>query len=635
MIMRGRESTRTFLRSAAAVRRPAADWPGGHTMSRYFGDDPPTFLFEIAWEVCAQIGGIYTVIRSKVPDMLAEWNDRYLLVGPYDAQRTETEFEALEPSEAMADVVADLRAQGVRCHYGRWLVHGYPRVILLDYGACRDWITDVRYRVWFDHNISAPPDDGLTTDVLLFATLVERLLDAARRHLPASSRMIAHFHEWMTGLPAAFIRKRELPVATVFTTHATTIGRAYCTNRDDFYDVLDGLDPDIESGSRAMYHRYCIERAASACADVFTTVSDVTATEATRLLSRRPDVITPNGLHVQRFEALHELQNLHRQYKEQLHEFARGHFFGTYSFDLDHTIYVFLSGRYEYHNKGMDIFLEALARLNRRLCEANSQTTVVAFLITKADTWGLNGDVLNGRFAFDELRRCCAHITEGVGKRLRAIAATGRLPERQELLPADDVVVLKRAMQACRRSRLPIVVTHNLKDDAFDPVLCHLRRIGLFNAEADRVKVVYHPDFVTAASPLFRMEYDEFVRGCHLGVFPSYYEPWGYTPAECTAMGIPSVTSDLSGFGSFIRANVSDHDECGLYVVQRRNSTFENTVEQLAGILFRFCRLNRRQRIQMRNRVESLSELLSWQRLVQHYFEAERFALRRLAERSL
>jgi glycogen(starch) synthase len=594
-------------------------------------EEASAHLFEVAWEVCAQIGGIYTVIRSKAPDMLAEWGDRYHLVGPYDAQRTEAEFEALEPNGITGEVLAALRAEGVKCHYGRWLIAGYPRVILLDYRASYDQVTRLKYRIWLDHNIGLPPGDTLSEHVLLFSSLVERLLEAFRRRMPVSVPIIAHFHEWMTGLTIPMMKKRDVPVATVFTTHATVIGRAYCADRDDFYDVLDTMNPDVESGQRGIYHLYCIERAAAATADMFTTVSDVTAAETTKLLARKPDVITPNGLRVQRFEALHEFQNLHRHYKEQLHDFVMGHFFGSYSFDLDQTIYLFLAGRYEYRNKGMDVYLEALGRLNQRLRGAGSKTTVVAFLVTKAATHGLNGDVLSSRFGFEELKRFCDEAKEEMGKRLRTITATGRLPEREELLRADDVVQLKRIMQSCRRSQLPIVVTHNLQDDAFDPVIGHIRRLGLFNSPDDRVKVVYHPDFITPASPLFRMEYDQFVRGCHLGVFPSYYEPWGYTPAECTALGIPSVTSDLSGFGSFIQENVSDHDDCGLSVLQRRHTPFDKVVEQLANTLYRFCRLNRRQRIQIRNRVESLSDLLSWQRLVQHYFEAERLALRRSA----
>jgi len=598
-------------------------------MSAQTDDLLSAHLFEVAWEVCARVGGIYTVIQSKVPSMLAEWGDRYLLIGPYEASRGQAEFEELEPNGVIGDAIADLRTQGVVCHYGRWLVPGYPRVILLDYAAWSDHLMELKYRVWMDHNISLPPGDALAHNVVLFADLVRRFFEAVARRLPSSISIIGHFHEWMTGLAIPMMRKQGLRVATVFTTHATVIGRAYCFDRDDFYDVLDRLNPDVESGKRNMYHLYCMERAAAASADVFTTISDVTGLEAEKLLARKPDLITPNGLRVQRFEALHEFQNLHRQFKEQIHDFVRGHFFGSYSFDLDRTLYVFLAGRYEFRNKGMDVYIESLARLNWRLKQAGSDVTIVAFLVTRAATWGLNGQVLDSRFAYDELKRSCEELARSMGPRLAHLAAMGQLPKRGDLLSCDAIVDLKRVIQACRRSHLPIIVTHELQDNAFDPVIVNIRRVQLFNAEADRVKIVYHPDFITPTSPLFRMDYEQFVRGCHMGVFPSYYEPWGYTPAECTALGVPSVTSDLSGFGSFVQQHIPDHEEAGLHVIRRRHTPWEDTVQQLTEVLFQFSRLNRRQRIAQRNRVESVSETLAWQNLARYYFEAQRLALTR------
>ena len=151
----------------------------------------------------------------------------------------------------------------------------------------------------------------------------------------------------------------------------------------------------------------------------------------------------------------------------------------------------------------------------------------------------------------------------------------------------------------------------------------------LFNNKHDRVKVVFHPEFITRTNPLFGMDYPEFVRGCHLGVFPSYYEPWGYTPAECAVMGIPSICTDLSGFGSFMASNFPDHEDNGIYVLRRRHVDAGQTIDQLAGILERFTTLNRRARINMRNRVERLSECLDWNRLNPAYEEARALAMRR------
>lgn len=191
----------------------------------------------------------------------------------------------------------------------------------------------------------------------------------------------------------------------------------------------------------------------------------------------------------------------------------------------------------------------------------------------------------------------------------------GHLPESNELLTKDDMVKIKRCLYGLQRDGLPPVTTHNVVDDWNDPVLSGVRRCNMFNTINDRVKIVFHPEFLSSTNPLFGLDYEEFVRGCHLGVFPSYYEPWGYTPAECTVMGIPSITTNLSGFGCFMNEHVADPKSYGIYIVDRRFIGLENTVQQLANFMFDFAKLNRRQRIIQRNRTERLSELLDWRNL--------------------
>ena len=197
------------------------------------------------------------------------------------------------------------------------------------------------------------------------------------------------------------------------------------------------------------------------------------------------------------------------------------------------------------------------------------------------------------------------------------------------MLAPDDVVQLKRCIYAAQRTSLPPICTHNVIDDHIDPVLSHLRRCQLFNNRYDRVKVVFHPEFLSSTNPLIGMDYEEFVRGCHLGVFPSYYEPWGYTPAECTVMGIPSISTNLSGFGCFIGEHVADPMSYGIYVADRRFKSAEESVQQLAQMMYDFASLSRRQRIVQRNRTERLSDLLDWKNLGIYYKEARRTALQR------
>ena len=192
------------------------------------------------------------------------------------------------------------------------------------------------------------------------------------------------------------------------------------------------------------------------------------------------------------------------------------------------------------------------------------------------------------------------------------------------------MVQLKRHMLALKRDSLPPVVTHNMQDSGSDPILMELRRLNLFNSPSDRVKIVFHPEFLSSHNPVLGMEYEDFVRGCHLGVFPSYYEPWGYTPAECTVLGIPSVTTNLSGFGCFIEENVENSSDYGIYVVDRRMKSVEESVQQLTEYFVKFCSKSRRQRINLRNRTERLSDLLDWTKMGLEYGKARQLALKRM-----
>lgn len=195
------------------------------------------------------------------------------------------------------------------------------------------------------------------------------------------------------------------------------------------------------------------------------------------------------------------------------------------------------------------------------------------------------------------------------------------------MLDKEDFTMMKRAIFATQRQCLPPVCTHNMLEDSTDPILSSIRRIGLFNSSQDRVKVIFHPEFLSSTSPLLPMDYEEFVRGCHLGVFPSYYEPWGYTPAECTVMGIPSISTNLSGFGCFMEEHIADPSSYGIYILDRRFRSVDESCNQLTSFLFQFCQQSRRQRIIQRNRTERLSDLLDWRYLGRYYVSARHLAL--------
>ncbi|KAJ1961122.1 glycogen synthase isoform 1 [Dipsacomyces acuminosporus] len=586
-------------------------------------------LFETSWEVANKVGGIYTVIKTKVPVTVQEYGDRYHLTGPWNRLTAPVEVEAIEPEiPAIKAAIDSITSQGVQVLYGRWLIDGAPRVVLFDIGSAAYKLDEWKGDLWRVAGIPSPPNDTETNDSIILGYLNAWFLGEVANN-DKEHAIIAQFHEWQAGVGAVLCNKRKIDVATIFTTHATLLGRYLCAGNVDFYNNLKHFNVDEEAGKRGIYHRYCIERAASHCVDVFTTVSNITAYEAEYLLKRKPDGVLPNGLNVVKFSAMHEFQNLHQVAKERINRFVRGHFYGHYNFDLDNTLYFFTAGRYEYRNKGIDMYIEALARLNARLKACNSPVTVVAFIITPAKANSFTIETLKGQALIKQLEDTVQEVSNRIGKRIFDMAARGKEPTAEDLLTEQDRILLKRRVFSLKRDSLPPIVTHNVAGDDEDPVLSQLRAVKLFNNDDDRVKVVFHPEFLNANNPVIGLDYEEFIRGTHLGVFPSYYEPWGYTPAECTVMGVPSITTNLSGFGCFMEDNIINPQDYGIYIVDRRLKSPDESQDQLASYMFDFCQKSRRQRINQRNRTERLSDILDWKRMGIEYMKARQCALRR------
>lgn len=590
-------------------------------------------LFEVAWEVCNQVGGIYTVIKTKTPATLSRWGNNYFLIGPYNQESAAIEFEQGEIYPPINRAAQALAEQGIKCHVGRWLIRGKPQVILLEFNSRYQSLHEDKYFLWKDHGVSLPGDDCEVNQAIAFGYAVFEFFKALRERIP-KRRILGHFHEWQSAVAIPRLRHAGISVATIFTTHATLLGRYMAGGNPNFYDHLDSIEPYSAARSYNIEPRFLLERLATQSAHVFTTISSVTARETARFLGRTPDFILPNGITLERFTALHEFQNLHLKYKEEIHQFVMGHFFSSYSFDLDRTMYIFTSGRYEYRNKGMDLFIEALHRLNHKLKEIFDPPTVVAFIITKGAVKSVSVGSLQRQSMLDDLRSILSELEEGLTKKILPIVAAGHLPQYEDLLPNEFQVRLKRAMHARRTNRLPAIVTHDMQDDADDPILNHLRHRHLFNEPTDPVKVVFHPQFLSATSTVLNLDYDQFVRGCHIGVFPSYYEPWGYTPLECLALGIPTVTTDLTGFGDYaathlpqaINGDLTDH---GLCVLHRAGKSSEDFINELTSYLFKFIQFSRRERIELRNRAERLSESFDWTHLVAFYHQAHEEALNR------
>ena len=606
-------------------------------------------LFETATEVANRVGGIYSVLKSKAPVTVAQYKENYHLLGPLNKATYQTEVDPIdwekedafpEHLRPIQEALRKMKDAGFYFIYGTWLIDGSPKVILFDLDSIRYRLNEWKADLWSLVGIPSPENDFETNDAILLGYTVTWFLGEVA-HLDNQHAIVAHFHEWLAGVALPLCRKKKIDVVTIFTTHATLLGRYLCAAGDvDFYNNLEHFDVDQEAGKRGIYHRYCIERAAAHTADVFTTVSQITALEAEHLLKRKPDGILPNGINVIKFQAVHEFQNLHALKKEKIHEFIRGHFHGNFDFDLDKTLYFFIAGRYEYKNKGADMFIEALARLNYRLKMAGSDMTVVAFIIMPAKNNSYTVEELKSQAEVKSLENTVNEVTKNIGKKIfdhalkfPHMGISSEIPvDLDELMSQSDKIRLKRRVFALRSGNtLPAIVTHNMCDDANDPVLNQIRHVQLFNAPSDRVKVIFHPEFLNSNNPILGLDYDEFVRGTHLGVFPSYYEPWGYTPAECTVMGVPSITTNLSGFGAYMEDLIEANQakDYGIYIVDRRYKNPDESVEQLVDYMEEFSKKTIRQRINQRNRTERLSDLLDWKRMGLEYVKARQLALRR------
>ncbi|MCB0494554.1 MAG: glycosyltransferase [Cyclobacteriaceae bacterium] len=598
-----------------------------------------TLLLEVAWEVCNQVGGIYTVIRSKIPAVKSIFQDNYCLIGPALHPDRHAELDPIEDgTDLIARSVERMRQAGHDVFYGTWLVTGRPKVVLFGIEKELDERRENSKQLFLEHGIPENPDDDLLSQVIALGKLISIFIELVAEENKREKRtLISHFHEWMAALPILDIRKKKIPVKTVFTTHATILGRYLAMNDPMFYENLKTYDWKEKAQHFGIQPLVAIERACAKEADTFTTVSEVTGRECVALLGKKPDHIVPNGLNIKRFVAYHEVQILHQDFKDEINKFVVGHFFSSYSFDLDKTLYFYTSGRYEYHNKGYDTTLKALNRLNELMKEANSKMTVVMFLVTKRPTWSINPVVLQSHALMEELRHNTEAIQSQVGERLFLKAASSDksyiLPDLNEMVDDYWRLRYRRTIQAWKTDKWPIIVTHNLHDQHNDEVLVYLRENKLINSPEDKVKIVYHPDFISSTNPLFGIDYGEFVRGCHLGVFPSYYEPWGYTPLESIASGVPTITSDLSGFGDYVKRNMNTSFDQGVSVLNRDGRKEKAIIEDLAQMMFSFVKESRRYRITQRNKAEDLAESFDWHNLIEHYMKAYTIAINKKAPR--
>ncbi|MBU4406325.1 MAG: glycogen/starch synthase [Candidatus Altiarchaeota archaeon] len=590
------------------------------------GRKKENLLFEVSWEVCNKVGGINTVVKSKAPSMINHYGQNYFLVGPYFPKKSLKEFQERIPPDNLDSIFKRLGKEGIICHYGEWLILGQPKTILVDFTNYAYKKDEIKGWLWEKYGIDSMNSNFNDFDEpVIWGYACGRLLEEISKAY--DMRVLAHFHEWLTGSALLYLKGNNVGVATVFTTHATMLGRTMAGNNVELYGMIDKIDPVREAYKWNVHSKHQTESAAALNSDVFTTVSETTAIEAKHILKRWPDVLLFNGLDIGNYPSFEEVSIKHRLYKDKIKSFLEYYFFPYYSFDLDNTLIYFISGRYEFHNKGIDVLIQALARLNDKLKSTKSRKSIAVFFWIPKEVARIKPDILQSRAYYKDMEEYLDDNMIDVKSRIMLALITKKPITEENLLSKEFIFETNKRVMNFLKKGSPPLCTHDMHNEDSDPIIQSFKQHGLLNRIEDRVKVMFYPTYLTGADNLLDLSYDEAIIGSHLGVFPSYYEPWGYTPMETGALGVASVTTDFSGFGRCISKNLKKNP--GIFVINMFNRTKEEGVENLFKMLYDFTNLDKESRIKNKIEARKIAFDMGWDRLTENYIKAHTLALKK------
>ncbi|MBS3105394.1 hypothetical protein J4234_04005 [Candidatus Woesearchaeota archaeon] len=582
-------------------------------------------LFEVSWEVCNKVGGIYTVVKSKAARMVEHYGDNYFMVGPYFASMAIDQFQEEIPSEFCKASFEELKKLGIICHFGRWISEGNPFVILIDFVNYKHRINDIKRDLWDWYKVDSLRASQDYDEPVVWAYTTGMLIEKLSNCLN-DKKIVAHFHEWLSGSGLLYLKKKSIKIATVFTTHATILGRTLASSNVDIYNVWGKINPDNEVYKYSIEAKHLVEKNSAAFADVFTTVSEITGMEAGHLLKKKPDLLLPNGLDISKFPTFEEIAIKHRLQRDRIREFMLYYFFPYYTFDLKETLIYFIAGRYEFHDKGIDMYIKALGKLNEKLRQLKSKTTVIAFIWVPSNFRSIRPELLENKTLYQDIKDALEEVHDDIDKNLVYSFMSDKKITKESLFDSDFLTEMKtRAARFIKKGKPPLL-THDLYDEN-DIILKSVLSAGLKNEGQDPVKIVYYPIYLNGADGLLNLNYYEAMQGSHLGIFPSYYEPWGYTPLEAGALGVSSVTTDLAGFGRYFCTECIQSDAPGIFVLKRLNKTDDDVVNQLVDVMFNFAGLSKEDRIANKLQARKIASMADWKIFVNNYIEAHNMAV--------
>ena len=543
----------------------------------------PDFIFESSWEVCNKIGGIYTVLSTRAKTLQDSFKDKIVFIGP-DVWVNRENPLFIEDKKLWTSWVKKATGEGLHIRVGRWNIPGQPCVILVDFTPYFEKKNEIYGHAWNDFQVDSLHAYGDYDEASMFAYAAAKVVESFYNHsLTKKKNVVYQVHEWMTCLGALYIKKYVPQIATIFTTHATSIGRSIAGNHKPLYDYLWAYNGCQMAKELNMESKHSIERQTAHNVDCFTTVSDVTANECKELLDKECDAVLMNGFEQDFVPSGAKFTTARNKARKQVFRIANA-LIGTEF--TDDTLVVATSGRYEYKNKGIDVFLEAMYR---GLYEQNLQRPVLALV---------------------------------------------QVPGWMDAPRADLQDRLKHDM-VYDTPLIDPLFTHTLHNQENDNVLNYLHSHGIRNNKESQVKVIFVPCYLDGKDGIFNMPYYDLLIGNDLAVYPSYYEPWGYTPLEATAFHVPCITTSLSGFGLWANKEMGHQSKIqdGVEVITRNDYNFNEVVDDIVSTIATYSALDSRKQNAIRKKAASLSKKALWKHFIQYYFEAYNIALRNRNQR--
>lgn len=539
-------------------------------------------LFETSWEVCNKIGGIYAVLSTKARQLKEQFGDSLIFIGP-DVWTEDNPSPYFKEKKTLLKNASSklILPWGITIRTGRWDIPGSPVVVLVNPGDTGSHKDEVYGKVWERYGVDSLHAYGDYDEACIFSIASSIVIKELSRLLKVTDKkVVAHFDEWTTGMGLLYTQMTMPEASTIFTTHATSIGRSICGNGKPLYEYFQNYNGDQMAGELNMQSKHSLEKAAAHAADCFTTVSEVTARECEQLLDIRPQVVTPNGFEPDFVPRTNKYNKLRRDGRQHLIAVAKALTGKEYN---DDTFLIATSGRLEYRNKGIDLFLDSVVTIEEQLPDNRD---AIAFVLVPG--W----------------------VREPSGSLLTTLKFSG-----------DD-------------HSGPDFLTHRLNNEDSDPVCCRIRGLEAEN-KGNRLKIIYVPSYLSGNDGIIDISYYDLLAAFDLTLFPSYYEPWGYTPLESTAFGVPTVTTDKAGLGQWVLDNFKNGlHTCGVYVISREDSNYNGARKAISKAVLEYINEPAVKRSEARHAAFLTAEKADWKYFISYYDKAFSIALRRSDERN-